>query len=65
MAHALYQALVQVSDDPAAAYLNLGICNDAMGDEEGTRAAFERFLELVPEDNPDASMVRERLAALP
>lgn len=65
MARALYEALVEISDDPAAAYLNLGICNDALGDVEGTRAAFERFLELVPDDNPDVAMVRERLAALP
>lgn len=65
MARALYEALVEISDDPAAAYLNLGICSDALGDVEGTRAAFESFLELVPNDNPDVAMVRERLSALP
>jgi Tfp pilus assembly protein PilF len=64
MSQALYQALVEISEDPATAYLNLGICSAALGDPEVAREAFERFLDLAPPDHPDLEMAREQLAAL-
>ncbi len=64
MARAMYEALTEVSSDPVNAYLNLGVCCASLGDVEGTRAAFEAFLELAPADHPDIESVRIDLAAL-
>lgn len=64
MAKAMYEALTQIVPDPVNAYLNLGVCCAALGDAEGTRAAWETFLELAPEDHPDIESVRNDLAAL-
>ena len=64
MARALYEALSEIAPDPINAYLNLGICCASLGDVEGTRAAFEAFIELAPEDHPDLESVRRDLAAL-
>jgi len=64
MARALYQALTEVAPDMPNAYLNLGICSAALGDVEATRAAFETFLQLAPEDHKDTETVRLELAAL-
>lgn len=64
MARAMYEALTEVSPDPVNAYLNLGVCCAALGDVEGTRSAFEAFLERAPEDHPDIETVRNDLAAL-
>ena len=64
MARALYQALSEVAPDMPNAYLNLGISSAALGDVEATRAAFETFLRLAPEDHPDIETVRLELAAL-
>ena len=64
MARALYQALTEVAPDMPNAYLNLGISSAALGDVEATRAAFETFLRLAPEDHPDIETVRLDLAAL-
>ena len=62
MARALYQALTEVAPDAPNAYLNLGICCSSLDDPEGTRAAFEAFLEYAPEDNPDREYVQQELA---
>jgi tetratricopeptide (TPR) repeat protein len=64
MARALYQALTEVAPDMPNSYLNLGLCCQALGDAEGTRAAFEKFVELAPEDSEDLDAVRQQLAAL-
>jgi tetratricopeptide (TPR) repeat protein len=64
MSRALYDVLVDVGNDPATAYLNLGICSLALDDTQAARAAFESFLELAPEEHPDLEMVREQLAGL-
>lgn len=64
MARALYEALSEITPDPINAYLNLGICCASLGDVEGTRAAFEAFIEIAPEDHPDLESVRRDLAAL-
>ena len=64
MARAMYEALTEISADPANAYLNLGLCCAALGDVEGTRAAFEAFLERAPEDHPSIESVKSDLAAL-
>jgi hypothetical protein len=64
MARAMYEALTEISHDPVNAYLNLGVCCAALGDVDGTRAAFEAFLERAPEDHPDIESVRNDLAAL-
>ena len=64
MARALYEALSEIAPDPINAYLNLGICCASLGDVEGTRAAFEAFIEIAPEDHPDLESVRRDLAAL-
>jgi regulator of sirC expression with transglutaminase-like and TPR domain len=64
MARAIYEALTEISPDPANAYLNLGLCCAALGDVEGTRAAFEAFLEHAPEDHPSIESVKSDLAAL-
>ena len=60
----MYEALTEISPDPVNAYLNLGVCCAALGDVEGTKAAFEAFLELAPEDHPDIESVESDLAAL-
>jgi tetratricopeptide (TPR) repeat protein len=64
MARALYEALSEIAPDPINAYLNLGICCTSLGDVEGTRAAFEAFIEIAPEDHPDLESVRRDLAGL-
>jgi len=64
MARALYQTLTEVAPDMPNSYLNLGLCCQALGDTEGTRAAFEKFVELASEDNPDVEAIRQQLAAL-
>ena len=64
MARALYEALSEIAPDPINAYLNLGICCASLDDVEGTRAAFEAFIEIAPEDHPDLESVRRDLAAL-
>ncbi len=64
MAGAMYEALAEISPDPVNATLNLGVCRAHLGDVEGTKAAFEAFLEIAPEDHPDIESVRNDLAAL-
>jgi tetratricopeptide (TPR) repeat protein len=64
MARAMYEVLTEISPDPVNAYLNLGVCCAALGDVEGTRSAFEAFLERAPADHPDVESVRSDLAAL-
>jgi regulator of sirC expression with transglutaminase-like and TPR domain len=64
MARAMYEVLTEISPDPANAYLHLGLCCAALGDVEGTRAAFEAFLEHAPENHPSIESVKSDLAAL-
>jgi tetratricopeptide (TPR) repeat protein len=64
MARAMYEVLTEISSDPVNAYLNLGVCCVALGDVEGTRAAFEAFLERAPADHPGIEAVKSDLAAL-
>ncbi|MCU0306076.1 MAG: tetratricopeptide repeat protein [Thermoanaerobaculales bacterium] len=64
MARAMYEVLAEISPKPAYAYLNLGVSCAALGDAEAARAAFETFLELAPEDDPDRETVLQDLAAL-
>jgi len=64
MARAMFEALTEISPDPANAYLYLGLCCAALDDVEATRAAFEAFLELAPEDHPSIESVRSDLATL-
>jgi len=64
MSRALYQALTEIAPDAPNAYLNLGLCCAALGDVEATRAAFEKFLKLAPEDDEDRETVRQELAKL-
>lgn len=64
MAKAMYEVLTEISPDPVNAYLNLGACCAALGDVEGTRAAFEEFLERAPADHPDIESVKNDLAIL-
>lgn len=64
MARAMYEALAELLVDPTAAYLNLGACCLHLDDVEGTRAAFEAFLEVAPEDHPQRETVEKDLAAL-
>jgi tetratricopeptide (TPR) repeat protein len=64
MARAFYQALTEVAPDAPNAYLNLGICCASLGDVEGMRAAYEKFLELAPPDHQDVEAVQNDLAAL-
>jgi len=64
MAKAIYEALADLLADPTGAYLNLGTCCIQIGDEECTRAAFEAFLEIAPDDHPHRATVAEDLALL-
>ncbi len=64
MARAMYEALAEILVDPTAAYLNLGACCMHLDDPEGTRSAFEAFLEVAPEDHPHRETVQQDLAAL-
>lgn len=64
MAKAMYEVLTEISSDPATAYLNLGISCANLGDADGTRAAFTKFLEIAPEDDPQREAVEHDLAAL-
>lgn len=64
MAKAMYEALAEILVDPTAAYLNLGACCIHLDDVEGTRAAFEAFLEVAPEDHPQRETVKQDLAAI-
>lgn len=64
MARAMYEVLTEISPDPANAYLQLGLCCAALGDGDGTRAAFEAFLEHAPEDHPSIESVKSDLVAL-
>lgn len=64
MSRALYQALTEIAPDAPNAFLNLGLCCAALGDVEATKSAYERFLELAPEDHPDIETVRQELAKL-
>lgn len=64
MAEAMYEVLAEISPDPVNAYLNLGVCRASLGDVEGTKEAFEAFLERAPADHPDIESVRADLAAL-
>jgi len=64
MAGAMYEVLTEISPNPVNAYLNLGACRAALGDVEGTRAAFEEFLERAPADHPDIESVKNDLAVL-
>jgi cytochrome c-type biogenesis protein CcmH/NrfG len=64
MAKAMYEALTEISPDPVNAYLNLGLSCAALGDVDGTRAAFEAFLERAPADHPYIETIRQDLAAL-
>jgi hypothetical protein len=60
----MYEVLTEISPDPLNAYLHLGLSCAALDDVDGTRAAFEAFLERAPADNPDIETVRQDLAAL-
>jgi tetratricopeptide (TPR) repeat protein len=64
MARALYQALTEVAPEEPNGYLNLGLCCAALGDTEGMRAAYEKFIELAPEDHEDIEAIKRELAAL-
>ncbi len=64
MSRALYQTLTEIAPDMPNGYLNLGLCCAALGDTEATRAAFEKFIELAPEDHQDLETIRQQLAAL-
>ena len=64
MARALYQALTEIYPKSPDAYLNLGLCCASLGDVEGTRAAFEVFLEVAPKDHPNYDTVKADLASL-
>jgi tetratricopeptide (TPR) repeat protein len=64
MSRALYQALTEVAPDAPNLFLNLGLCCSALDDTEGMRAAYEKFIELAPEDHEDIEAIREQLAAL-
>lgn len=64
MARALYQALTELLPDSPNGYLAVGLCCASLDDVEGTKAAFEAFLERAPEDHPEIESVREDLAAL-
>jgi Flp pilus assembly protein TadD len=64
MAKAMYEALTEVSPDPATAYLNLGVACAQFGDVECVRDAFTTFLEVAPEDDPQRQAVEDDLAAL-
>jgi tetratricopeptide (TPR) repeat protein len=64
MARALYEALAEILETSADTYLNLGFSCAALGDVEGTRAAFEMFITLAPEDHPNLENVKNDLANL-
>ena len=64
MARALYETLAEISSSRAEALLNLGACCIHLEDVEGTRSAFERFLEVAPEDHPHRETVAKDLEAL-
>jgi tetratricopeptide (TPR) repeat protein len=64
MARAMYEVLAEISPSPAYAYLNLGVSCASLGDAAAARAAFETFLEIAPEDDPDRETVIQDLAAL-
>jgi len=64
MARPLYEVLAELSQDPTAAYINLGACCIQLGDPEGTRTAFEAFLEVAPADHPHRETVESDLAAM-
>lgn len=64
MSRALYQTLTEIAPDMPNGYLNLGLCCAALGDTEGMRAAYEKFIELAPEDNEDLDAIRQQLAGL-
>lgn len=64
MARALYRALTELLPESPNGYLALGLCCASLDDVEGTRAAFEAFLERAPEDHPDIESVQSDLDAL-
>ena len=64
MARAMYETLAELLADPTGAYLNLGACCIHLDDVECTKAAFESFLEVAPEDHPQRETVMQDLATL-
>lgn len=60
---AVYQELVLLEPDDENLLLQLGVASQQAGDLESAIAAYERFLELAP-DNPSAPLVEEQLELL-
>lgn len=54
---------VELDPSSPQAHHQLGLCYSSSGENAKARAAFERFLELAPED-PEAGTVREMLSYL-
>ena len=59
------EALTEADPDHASAWLNLGIVNEAQGETEDAIAAYEKAVELDPEDDQGVkSSAQSRLDAL-
>jgi cytochrome c-type biogenesis protein CcmH/NrfG len=59
-----YQEATRWDPGSAEAWMKLGEARDKMSDVAGARAAWEKFLEVAPEDK-EAALVRKKLSALP
>ena len=59
-----YKRAIEVDRGYLAAHKQLGFAYINAGDIPAAIAAFEKFVELAPEDNPDLPLVKDMLAAL-
>ncbi|MBW3660318.1 MAG: tetratricopeptide repeat protein [Gemmatimonadetes bacterium] len=60
----IQRAEAAAPDMPGPHFLEGIVLRDARGDTAGAREAWNRFLELVPEDSPQAATVREWIGQL-
>jgi regulator of sirC expression with transglutaminase-like and TPR domain len=58
---ASYKRVLQVNPGYSAAWRNMGLVYEKLGDRPAARAAFQKYLQLVPEA-PDAAGIRARLS---
>lgn len=61
---AIQEAEELAPDMPEVHFLEGVVLRDARGDTAAARASFERYLELVPGDSPQATTVRQWLAEM-
>lgn len=59
-----YEQAVEVDPQYLSAWKQLGFARVRTGNNEGAIEAFQKYVELAPEDDPDLAVVKDVLAAL-